>query len=213
MILKAMMVHDGMKWAASSAPLTVRIRQLFGMSLPASSASSTTSGGFAGEVTRLNSEGQFKPFVYLNAGRRRPDVRTSSTLCHGRTCQPSLKLSADRHRTARRSLGVAGIRPSIDLRQEAFGRWAPEASPRVMIGGIPEKKRPALRRDLPCSHLGPWSELTAALALLVRFLALTIRVLLLLSGLLAAALLLTGLLIRILLARILVGVGHRDLPR
>jgi hypothetical protein len=27
-------------------------------------------GGFAGELTRLNCEGQFKPFVYLNGGRR-----------------------------------------------------------------------------------------------------------------------------------------------
>src|SRR5260370_23118943 len=144
------------------------------MSLPASSASSTTSGGFAGEVTRLNSEGEFKPFVYLNAGRRRPDVRTSSTLCHGRTCQPSLKLSADRHRTARRSLGVAGIRPSIDLRQEAFGRWAPEASPGVTIGGIPEKKSPALRRGPPSSHFGACAEPTPALSPLARCLALRI---------------------------------------
>src|SRR5258708_4534933 len=80
------------------------------------------------------------------------------------------------------------------------------------------KKSPALRRDLPAPHLVPRSELAVALALIlaltVRFLALTIGVLLLLSGLLAAALLLTGLLIRflVLLARLLVGVGHRDLP-
>jgi hypothetical protein len=64
------------------------------------------------------------------------------------------------------------------------------------------------------------SELTTALTLLVRVLALTVRVLLtvrillLLSRLLAAALLLAGLLTRVLvlLARILVLVGHRDLP-
>jgi uncharacterized membrane protein YphA (DoxX/SURF4 family) len=53
---------------------------------------------------------------------------------------------------------------------------------------------------------------------LIGFLSLTVRILLLLSGLLATALLLTGLLARILawvlvlLARILVLSGHRDLP-
>jgi hypothetical protein len=49
---------------------------------------------------------------------------------------------------------------------------------------------------------------------LLALTALTVRVLLLLAGLLAAALLLAGLLTRvlILLARILVLVGHRDLP-
>jgi hypothetical protein len=54
--------------------------------------------------------------------------------------------------------------------------------------------------------------------LLIGLLALAVRILLLLSGLLAAALLLTGLLARVLvllarvLARILGWVGHRDLP-
>jgi hypothetical protein len=62
------------------------------------------------------------------------------------------------------------------------------------------------------------SELATALALLIGFLALTVRILLLLSGLLAATLLLAGLLARVLtrvlvlLARILVLVRHRDLP-
>ena len=58
------------------------------------------------------------------------------------------------------------------------------------------------------------TELATALALLIGILALTVRILLLLSGLLAAALLLAGLLPRglVLLARILVLVGHRDLP-
>jgi hypothetical protein len=48
----------------------------------------------------------------------------------------------------------------------------------------------------------------------VGFLALTVRILLLLSGLLATALLLAGLLTRvlILLARVLILAGHRDLP-
>jgi hypothetical protein len=47
------------------------------MSLPAGPQAPDRSGGFAGEVTRLNSQGQFKPFVYLNIkGRpkRRPDL-------------------------------------------------------------------------------------------------------------------------------------------
>jgi hypothetical protein len=50
--------------------------------------------------------------------------------------------------------------------------------------------------------------------LLIGLLALTVRILLLLSGLLAATLLLAGLLARVLvlLARILVLTRHRDLP-
>src|ERR1700732_2841050 len=57
-------------------------------------------------------------------------------------------------------------------------------------------------------------ELATALALLVGFLALTVRILLLLSGFLAATLLLAGHLARVLvlLARILVLFRHRDLP-
>jgi hypothetical protein len=64
------------------------------------------------------------------------------------------------------------------------------------------------------------SELATALALLIGLLALTVRILLLLSGLLAAALL-AGFLTRVLvlltrvlvlLARILILVRHRDLP-
>jgi hypothetical protein len=77
------------------------------------------------------------------------------------------------------------------------------------------KKSPAFRRDF--SALAKFqfrSELASALPLLIGVLALTIRILLLLSGLLATALLLTGLLARVLvlLARILVLVSHRDLP-
>ena len=69
--------------------------------------------------------------------------------------------------------------------------------------------------------LGVKSELTSALALLAgvllaRFLALTIRLLPLLSGLLAATLLLAGLLTRVLvlltLTRILILAGHSESP-
>jgi hypothetical protein len=63
--------------------------------------------------------------------------------------------------------------------------------------------------------LSSGSELAAALVLLTGALARTARILLLLAGLLATALLLlAGLLTRvlILLARVLVLVGHRDLP-
>jgi hypothetical protein len=58
------------------------------------------------------------------------------------------------------------------------------------------------------------SELVTALPLLIGLCVLTVRVLLLLAGLLAAALLLAGFLTRVLvlLARVLVLVGHRDLP-
>jgi hypothetical protein len=61
-----------------------------------------------------------------------------------------------------------------------------------------------------CFRSNSGFELTAALALLVRFLALTVRILLLLSWLLAPALLLSGFLARVLvlLARVLVLVGH-----
>jgi hypothetical protein len=81
---------------------------------------------------------------------------------------------------------------------------------------IPKKEKSRLAAGPSCCRLtGP--ELTAALALLIRFLALTVRILLLLAGLLAAALLpagLAGLLARVLvlLARVLVLIGHRDLP-
>jgi hypothetical protein len=97
--------------------------------------------------------------------------------------------------------------------------------PRVKPGGDdllapticwhPKKKNPALRRDFPALAYFT-SELAAALLALIAVLALTVRVLLLLAGLLPAALLalLAGLLTRvlILLARILVLVGHRRSP-
>ena len=86
-----------------------------------------------------------------------------------------------------------------------------------------QKKSPASRRDFSVlAQLG--FGLATALALLIGFLALTVRILLsvrillLLSWLLAAALLLSGFLARVLvllarvLARILGWVGHRDLP-
>jgi uncharacterized membrane protein YkgB len=70
-----------------------------------------------------------------------------------------------------------------------------------------------LRRDLP--ELNSFNqELVTALALLIGVLALTVRILLLLAGLLTGALLLAGLLGRflILLTRSLVLIGHRYLP-
>jgi hypothetical protein len=84
------------------------------------------------------------------------------------------------------------------------------------VGMSSTKEKPRLSAGPSCSRLIR-SELATALALLIgvlALLALTVRILLLLSGLLAAALLLAGLLTRvlILLARILVLVGHRDLP-
>jgi hypothetical protein len=89
----------------------------------------------------------------------------------------------------------------------------PRVEPGVTIRDTRQKKSPAFRRDLPCSHLVV-SELTSALALLARVLALTVGILLLLSGLLAATLLLAGLLTRVLvlLARILFLAGHSGSP-
>jgi hypothetical protein len=73
------------------------------------------------------------------------------------------------------------------------------------------KKNPALRRDFPAL-----TQFLSGLAILLALLALTltVRILLLLAGLLAAALLLAGLLTRvlILLARILVLVRHSGSP-
>jgi hypothetical protein len=62
--------------------------------------------------------------------------------------------------------------------------------------------------------LGLKSELTSALALLIAVLALTVRILPLLSGLLAATLLLTGLLTRVLvlLPRVFFLAGHSGSP-
>ena len=89
----------------------------------------------------------------------------------------------------------------------------PAEKPELILS---KKKDPAFRRGLPSLT----QELATALALLVGFLSLTVRILLLLSGFLAATLL-AGLLawvlillarILVLLARILVLTGHRDLP-
>jgi hypothetical protein len=91
--------------------------------------------------------------------------------------------------------------------------------PRVEPGGDDQghaKKSPALRRDFPALAWAGF-ESAAAFALLIGLLALTVRILLLLSGFLSAALLLAGLLVLltrllVLLARVLILVGHRDLP-
>ena len=68
--------------------------------------------------------------------------------------------------------------------------------------------------SLALLSLGLKSELTSALALLIAVLALTVRILPLLSGLLAATLLLTGLLTRVLvlLPRALFLAGHSGSP-
>jgi hypothetical protein len=80
-----------------------------------------------------------------------------------------------------------------------------------------KRKVPLFNGTSLCSLVRPArfdEELATAFALLIGVLALTVRILLLLSGFLAAALLLAGLLTRvlILLARVLVLIGHRDLP-
>jgi hypothetical protein len=76
-----------------------------------------------------------------------------------------------------------------------------------MAVGDHAKKNPAFRRDFPCL-------VTFELAILWRLLALTVRILLLLPGLLTATLLLARLLagILVLLTGILVLVRHRRSP-
>jgi hypothetical protein len=86
-----------------------------------------------------------------------------------------------------------------------------------MAGGLvlradcarPQKEKSRLSAGLSFYGL-PECELSSALALLIGVLALTVRVLLLLAGLLTGALLLAGLLTRvlILLARVLILVRH-----
>src|ERR1700738_970796 len=95
---------------------------------------------------------------------------------------------------------MAGLDPAIHpLRKNFSGKsMDPRVKPGVTVSDDPKKEKVP-----PCGgtfllSLGPRSELAVALALMVRFLALTIGVLLLLSGLLTAALLLTGLLIGVL---------------
>jgi hypothetical protein len=93
---------------------------------------------------------------------------------------------------------MAGLDPAIHhASKESCGR---AMDPRVKPGG-----------DNPLADAS--SELALGLLTRVGLLALTARILLLLTGLLSAALLLAGLLTRvlILLARILVLVSHRDL--
>ena len=77
---------------------------------------------------------------------------------------------------------------------------------------LPNKKSPAFRRDFP-ALADVSSGLALGLLTRVGLLALTARILLLLTGLLSAALLLAGLLTRvlILLARVLVLFRHRGL--
>jgi hypothetical protein len=83
------------------------------------------------------------------------------------------------------------------------------------------KEKPRLSAGPSCFRSDSGSGLATALSLLVGILALTVRILLLLTGLLTAALLLAGFLtwllgllarFLVLLARVRVLIGHRDLP-
>src|SRR5271168_1081094 len=102
------------------------------MPLPAVFRCSRRDAASSGEVTRLNSDGQFKPFVYLNSLGIRPALSASSLRTQG-------------PRNAR-------------------------------------KKNPALRRDFPALA---WSGYELAIPVLIGILALTVRILLLLAGLMA----------------------------
>ena len=87
--------------------------------------------------------------------------------------------------------------------------------PRVKPGGDERTKRkvPPFGRTF-LALVWFKAELLSALPLLIGFLTLTIGILLLLAGLVAATLLLTGLLawLLVLLTRVLVLAGHRRLP-
>jgi hypothetical protein len=78
--------------------------------------------------------------------------------------------------------------------------------------GYVHKKNPALRRDFPALAWSGYGLAILVGVILIGVLSLTVRVLLLLAGLLAAALLLTGFLARILvLLAGLVLIGHLEI--
>jgi hypothetical protein len=111
------------------------------------------------------------------------------------------------------------FKPFVYLNGGAGRTGIPAALPVVAIMFSNRKSRlsaPAFRRDFPA-----FAQFTTELAILIGVLTLTIRVLLLLAGLLAAALLLAGLLTGVLvllarilglLARILILIRHRASP-
>jgi hypothetical protein len=66
MILKATMVQVGMKYAASNAPLNELIRQFVDIVASRCSAALQSEAAVWRELTRLDCDRQFKPFVYLN---------------------------------------------------------------------------------------------------------------------------------------------------
>src|SRR5277367_831477 len=111
----------------------------------------------SGELTRLNSAGQFKPFVYLNGASGPAYLSGISALFVAATAQNSAHKEK-----SRLSAGFS------------CSRWVARQTER-----FPAEK--------------------ASLAILLRALALAIRILLLLARLLAAALLLAGLLTRVLI--------------
>jgi hypothetical protein len=102
--------------------------------------------------------------------------------------------------------GLSRIKP---LKENNKGRiwW-------IQKTGLKRKAPPFGGTFLIQLNRGSELAITIALTRLIGILSLTVRILLLLSGLLATALLLTRLLpwILVLLARILVLIGHRDLP-
>src|SRR3984885_3246515 len=175
------------------------MRQLVDMSLPAFPQAPDGERRLCGEVTRLNGDRQFKPFVYLNglaAGRGSGGQRPSKTVMTG--------VDPATHHSAIESCGRAmdpGSSPGdIDRESNQYGNPSPK------------KKNPAFRRDFPA--LAQF-RLELAISLRIGVLALTVGVLLLLAGFLAAALLLLARLLTrvlILLARILIRIRHRISP-
>jgi hypothetical protein len=101
------------------------IRQFVDMSLPAFPRAPDGERRFCGEVTRLNGDGQFKPFVYLNGGMERTGVPADS----GR---PSKAV-------------MAGLdRSSIILQQNSWKRYGP-----VRAHDRESDRQPSPKRKIP----------------------------------------------------------------
>src|SRR5882724_1069365 len=111
------------------------------MSLPAFRSAPNGQPRLDGELTRLNCDGQFKPFIYLNGGGAGPAYLLEVSPACGSRLRPAASWPDL-------------IRPSIMLRKSPAGeRWTPGSSPGVTIDGAtaatPLPKSPK-RKAPPC---------------------------------------------------------------
>src|SRR5258707_5731293 len=111
------------------------------MSLLACPPRLSGSGGFAGELTRLNCDGQFKPFVYLNG--REPDLCTG-----GSVMATILHRPGERRDPYAVSSRLRTVSDTFSHKQRP-GLWVPAfAGTTRRMSLTPQKKSPASRRDL-----------------------------------------------------------------